>query len=183
MSLIVVDVESDGPAVGLYSMVCFGAVLVPDGPYKKDERTTFITFSGKTAPISESYIEEALSISGYTRKEHEQFPDPEPIMTDFFDWILWTHEHRTDRPTFISDNLAFDWQFINYYLHRYCGRNPFGWSGRRIGDLWTGFQSAKGKPKSGWKHLRDTKHTHDPEDDALGNAEALLKMREMGINI
>ena len=28
MSYIVVDVESDGPAPGIYSMVCFGAIVV-----------------------------------------------------------------------------------------------------------------------------------------------------------
>jgi hypothetical protein len=29
---------------------------------------------------------------------------------------------------------------------------------------------------STFKHLRETKHTHHPVDDAKGNAEALLKM-------
>ena len=32
-----------------------------------------------------------------------------------------------------------------------------------------------------FKHLRRTKHTHHPVDDAKGNAEALLTMREMGL--
>jgi hypothetical protein len=36
---------------------------------------------------------------------------------------------------------------------------------------------------SGWKKLRTTKHTHHPVDDAMGNAEALLKMRDMGLRI
>ena len=34
-----------------------------------------------------------------------------------------------------------------------------------------------------WKHLRITKHTHNPVDDARGNAEALLKMKDMGLKI
>ena len=35
-----------------------------------------------------------------------------------------------------------------------------------------------------FKHLRRTKHTHHPVDDAKGNAEALLTMRdEMGLKI
>jgi hypothetical protein len=34
-----------------------------------------------------------------------------------------------------------------------------------------------------WKHLRRTTHTHHPVDDAKGNAEALLAMKEMGLKI
>lgn len=34
-----------------------------------------------------------------------------------------------------------------------------------------------------WKHLRDTKHDHMPVNDAIGNAEVILKMKEMGLKI
>jgi hypothetical protein len=35
-----------------------------------------------------------------------------------------------------------------------------------------------------FKHLRKTRHTHNPVDDAIGNAEALLHMKEaMGLKI
>jgi hypothetical protein len=34
-----------------------------------------------------------------------------------------------------------------------------------------------------FKHLRKTEHTHNPVDDARGNAEALLAMKEMGLKI
>jgi hypothetical protein len=34
-----------------------------------------------------------------------------------------------------------------------------------------------------FKHLRKTAHTHHPVDDAKGNAEALLQMKEMGLKI
>jgi hypothetical protein len=35
-----------------------------------------------------------------------------------------------------------------------------------------------------FKHLRKTKHTHHPVDDAKGNAEALLTMKkELGLKI
>ncbi len=30
-----------------------------------------------------------------------------------------------------------------------------------------------------FKHLRDTKHTHNALDDAIGNAEAMLKIKEL----
>jgi hypothetical protein len=34
-----------------------------------------------------------------------------------------------------------------------------------------------------WKHLRKTRHTHHPVDDAKGNAEVLLQMKDMGLKI
>ena len=34
-----------------------------------------------------------------------------------------------------------------------------------------------------WKKYRVTRHTHNPVDDARGNAEALLKFREFGLKI
>jgi len=87
-------------------------------------------------------------------------------------------KHNSDgRPVFISDNPAFDWQFVNYYFHAYADENPFGFSARRIGDLYSGLLkdwSASGK----WKSLRKTAHTHDPVDDAKGNAEALIVMAD-----
>ncbi len=34
-----------------------------------------------------------------------------------------------------------------------------------------------------FKHLRKSRHTHQPVDDARGNAEALLAMVESGLRI
>ena len=42
------------------------------------------------------------------------------------------------RPLFMSDNPAYDWQFINYYFRLFLGANPFGHSARRISDFYAG---------------------------------------------
>ncbi len=39
---------------------------------------------------------------------------------------------------FVSDNPAYDFQWINFYFWRYLGQNPFGHSGRRIADFYAG---------------------------------------------
>lgn len=172
MSYIVVDVEADGEIPNKYSMVCFGAVIV--------EPSLSINFYGETKPISDLFNIEALSISGFSRTEHLLFDDPKKVMTDFASWI---ERNTIGKPTFISDNLAFDWQWINYYFHYFLGRNPFGFSGRRIGDLYCGMKKDAGL-NSEWKRLyRKTKHTHNPVDDATGNAEAILQFKKMGLNI
>lgn len=165
-SLIVVDCEADGPCPGLYSMVSFGAVVVDEALDK--------TFYGQCKPISNDWIPEALAVSGHTREETLKFQNADVTMDSFLTWL----NKLNCRPIFISDNPAFDWQFINYYFHRFLGANPFGFSARRIGDLYCGIQRdmfAK------WKHLRKTSHTHHPVDDAKGNAEALLAMKKMGL--
>ena len=87
-------------------------------------------------------------------------------------WIEKTNVGK--RAMFISDNNGFDWQFVNYYFHRFTGRNPFGHSSTNLGSLYKGL--VKDTTKN-FKHLRRTKHTHDPVDDARGNVEALLHMR------
>ena len=169
MSFIVVDVESDGPVPGLYSMVSFGAVIVEPSLSK--------TFYGQLKPVSDDWIPDALAVSGHSREEHEGFDEPDEVMAKFATWLK---DNSKGRPVFCSDNVAFDWMFICYYFHRFTGDCPFGWSGRRIGDIYCGMEK---DAYARWKHLRKTKHTHHPVDDAKGNAEALIKMKDMGLKI
>jgi len=169
MSYFVIDVESDGPIIAKHSMVCFGAVkLTPE---------LNSTFYGKTKPIGDDFIPSSLAVSGFTREQHLSFDDPAIVMKNFADWIKI---HSVGKPILISDNNGYDASWINYYFHRYYGSNPFGWSSRRIGDLYCGMVK---DTWATWKHLRVTEHTHNPVDDAKGNAEALLKMKEMGLKI
>jgi hypothetical protein len=81
---------------------------------------------------------------------------------------------------FIADNNGFDWMFVCWYFHHFLGKNPFGFSSQNLGSLYKGL--VKDAAKS-FKHLRKTSHTHDPVDDARGNAEALLAMQAMGLAI
>lgn len=83
-------------------------------------------------------------------------------------------ESLNDRLMFVSDNNGFDWQFVNYYFHRYCGKNPFGHSSMNMGSLYKGLERNMFK---NFKHLRRTKHTHNALDDAKGNAEAMLTIK------
>lgn len=171
MSYIVVDVESDDQSPAIGSMVCFGAVLVND---------TTKTFYGQTKPIIDTWNPEALAISGFSREEHEGFDDPKEVMENFEKWL---NQVSKGKPVFISDNPAFDWQWINYYFHKYLGRNPFGFSARRIGDLYCGMVMDASKNHEWKRKFRKTKHDHNPVNDAKGNAEALLKMKQMGLKV
>jgi len=170
MSWVMVDVEADGPIPGDYSMICFGAVIVEPSLNK--------TFYGQLKPISEKWVPEALAVSGFSREETEDFNDPRFVMDAFWKWL---DEYSADKHMFIADNNGFDWQFINWYFHHFLGTNPFGHSSTNLGSLYKGMVGSTFKR---FKHLRKTKHSHHPVDDAVGNAEALLHMKEeMGLTI
>ncbi|MCI0527025.1 MAG: 3'-5' exonuclease [Nitrospira sp.] len=164
MTWIMVDVEADGPIPGDYSMVSFGAIIV--------ERSLSRTFYGRLKPISPNWVPAALAVPGHTREETLLFDQPEKVMGKFEKWI---QENSADRPMFISDNNGFDWQFVNWYFYHFLGRNPFGHSSTNLGSLYKGMM---GNLRKNFKHLRKTKHTHDPVMDARGNAEAFLTVLE-----
>lgn len=171
MSIIVVDVESDGGLLGTNSMVCFGAVIV-DLEGKLDK-----TFYGQTAPISKEFEPDALAVSGFSREEHEKFDNPDLVFQNFHAWVI---ENSVGQPVLVSDNNGYDASWINWYFLTYRGVNPFGWSSRRIGDMFCGFYN---NAKYRWKKHRKTKHTHHPVDDAKGNAEALLYLIKQGFKM
>jgi hypothetical protein len=165
-----VDIESDGAAPGLFSMVSLGAVVVEPGLSR--------TFYAQFRPISDQWVPEALAVSGHSREECMAFPSPEHGMQKF---AAWLSEHGGNRPMFVSDNNGFDWQFVNYYFWRFTNGNPFGHSSTNLGSLYKGLV---GDMSKNFKHLRKTRHSHHPVEDARGNAEAMLHLKaEMGLKI
>jgi hypothetical protein len=169
MPYVMVDIEADGPIPCDYSMVCFGAVIV--------EPELNRTFYGKLKPVSEKFVPDALAVSGFSREETLDFDEPTSVMEQF---RVWLADNCKGRTMFISDNNGFDWQFINWYFHHFIGSNLFGFSSVNLGSLYKSMQKSM---FVNFKHLRKTKHTHDPVADARGNAEALLEMKEMGLKI
>lgn len=170
MLVLAVDVESDGPIPGDFSMISLGAVVVEEGLSR--------TFYGRFRPISERFVPEALAVSGHSREETLGFPEAAAEMQRFAEWLEILGSSRL---LFASDNNGFDWQFVNWYFHHFLGKNPFGHSSMNIGSLYKGLVK---NTFENFKHLRKTAHTHHPVDDAKGNAEALLAMRaEYGLKL
>jgi hypothetical protein len=103
-----------------------------------------------------------------------EFPAADPWYATMIEFESWLHQFR-EPYIFVSDNPAYDWQWINYHFHHALKRNPFGHSARRIGDYYAGlvgdFRAA-----SKWKKLRITKHDHNPVNDAMGNVEAFERI-------
>lgn len=150
--LIFVDCEATGPCPGIGVLTEFGAV---------DYRTRQ-TFHGVLHESRPSADNPALSeVTGRAFDAHAVFAKFEQ----------WLDDLGRGRPLFVSDNPAFDWQWINYHFWHELGRNPFGHSARRIGDFYAGLQGDFSQTQ-GWKQYRVTPHDHNPVHDAMGNVEA-----------
>jgi hypothetical protein len=169
MSLYMIDVETDGPCPGKYSMVALGIARISP---KMEDRLLISPIK----PISEFWIPDALAISGLTREQCQtQGAAPEVVVRQLHEFIQQTNNYK--RPMCVADNPGFDWGFLNYYFHVYAPyTNPFGWSCQHLGSFYKGLTS---NFFSSFKHLRKTSHDHNPLNDALGNAEALTAMCEM----
>ena len=160
MSLVFVDCEAYGNCPATGQLTEFGAVVYP----------TRATFHGVIVRSRPSAANPAIPE-----------PDGEPYSTEtaaqvFTAFEAWLTQHsKGNRPIFVSDNVAFDWQWINDGFWRHLGRNPFGHSGRRLSDFYAGLRGDFRQTQA-WKRLRVTPHDHHPVHDALGNLEAFERL-------
>lgn len=99
----------------------------------------------------------------------------EPVMAGLRSWLK---TNVKGRPVFVSDNPAYDFMWMAYYLDKNLGENPFGHSGRRISDFWAGIQGNWSNTQK-WKQFRKTPHDHNPVNDSMGNVEAFAHIIEV----
>ncbi len=124
-----VDVEASGPIPGEFSLLSIGAVLV-DRP----ETTFYIELK----PEGTRHDPESLGVSGFNIDELTLSGiEPSAAMQDFGNWLSDSCT-QDQKPVFVGLNAAFDWSFVNYYFHKYCGTNPFGFAALDIKALYMG---------------------------------------------
>ncbi len=126
-NFIFVDCEASGPCPGKGELTEFGAV----------DYTSRQTFHGVLFESEPSPENPACSV--LTGKAF----DPVKVFSDFESWLS---EVTDGRCIFVSDNPAYDFQWINYGFHHAIGRNPFGHSGRRISDFYAGLMGLCQQP-------------------------------------
>lgn len=144
---IFVDCEATGPCPGKGVLTEFGAV-------DYESRATFHGVLHESHPLAAN-----PALSEVTGRQFE----------------AWPHSLGPGHPVFISDNPAFDWQWVNHGFWHALDRNPFGHSGRRISDSYAGLVGDFTDIQR-WKALRVTPHDHNPVHDAMGNVEAFERL-------
>jgi DNA polymerase III alpha subunit (gram-positive type) len=116
---IVVDIEADGPAVGLHSMLSLAAVATT-------AQHEVSQFYRKLTPLPDA------SPDPDTLEWWKRFPEawdevnadqqsPETVMCDFCDWLAGLEAE----PVFVANPIGLDYTFVSWYLFRYAKKNPF----------------------------------------------------------
>lgn len=167
--LFIVDVEATGPTP-------LGGVMTEFGVVDFD---SFDWFHGglwdfephPDIPALPVVTDDVPSPSFKTSSiDRVNLPTTAEVLVSLVDWVADVADG--DRPVFVSDNPGFDFMWMACAFDEAGIENPFGYSSRRIGDFAAGLER-DWKRSSAWKRLRQTKHTHNPVDDAIGNAQAL----------
>jgi hypothetical protein len=133
----------------------------------------FVDVEAEGAAPCVGHMTEFGAVERKSRKTFHGKDDSKETFKRFENW-LW-NVCRGTRPIFVSDNPAFDWQWINDSCWKHLGHNPFGHSARRISDFYAGLTGDWNNTQK-WKALRITVHDHNPVHDALGNCEAFDRM-------
>lgn len=125
---ISVDIETDGPIPGRFSMLEIGAVVVGshDGVRFKPapEGETSMSFQTLVRPITDRSDPAALAATGFNREDATRDGLPaQEAMRRFSDWILKCAGDA--EPVMVGYPAAFDWSFIYWYSMEFLGSSPF----------------------------------------------------------
>lgn len=173
-----VDVETDGPIPGRYSMLSFAMVYA--GAY--DGRTFYEppkyvhNFYAEIRPIYLEFEPEAMQVNGLDRDRLlETGLDPGVAMTSAAAWIEQIAGKA--EPVFVAYPLSFDWTWMYWYFVQFSNSgSPFGFS--KCFDIKTAMALTLGRTirsvgKDRIPNVLKSKspHTHNALDDAIGQAE------------
>ncbi len=180
-----VDVETDGPIPGPYSMLSFGIVYAGsyDGKRFLQPRHYKNAFYRELKPISENFEKEALLVNGLDRDAlMKRGSDPAVVMTECAEWVRNSANGGT--PVVIAFPISFDWTWLYWYFVRFSETgSPFKHSS--CFDIKTAIAVKTGRPisASGRKNLPKNlksrhSHTHHALDDAREQADIFSKLFE-----
>ena len=178
-----VDIETDGPIPGEYSMLSLGAVafaedgLEIDKFYKKLERLP----GAKQHPATMEFWKR------FPEAYEEAITNQEDVQTSMKCFRSWAKElAKKGSVVFVAYPAGFDWTFVYWYLVKYCGdSSPFGF---QCLDMKTYAMSKlvckfKESHKRGFPHKwfsSDYEHDHTAITDALHQGRMFMRMLEHG---
>jgi len=116
---IVVDIESDGPAPGLHSMLSIAAVATT-ADNEKD------SFYEKIAPLpgmmpdtdTHEWWQAHPDALNEVRTDQREALD---VTTRFVAWV----KLQAPEPIFVANPIALDYAFVGWYMQNLIGENPF----------------------------------------------------------
>jgi DNA polymerase III alpha subunit (gram-positive type) len=176
-----IDIETDGPAPGLTSMLSPGAIALTPGQPESEAPRWYATLE----PLYGAY--QHLDTMKWWKTQPEAWDevnsnqrDADSAMEEFADWV----EALPGKPIAVAWPAAFDFAFVNYYLHRFAGRNPLGFSCLDIRSYANGlaeYNSYHGLSESLVRSMAGEVDTSDLRDhvaldDAIGQGRLFMKL-------
>lgn len=156
-----VDVETAGPIPGEYSLLSIGACDVDNEDH---------TFACELKPINQNADPAALKVTGLSLDVLERTGlTPEEAMKQFEVWAM-SLAPAGKSLVFVGLNAPFDWSFVNYYFHRFLGRNPFGFIALDIKAYYMGVTGCDWVDTRSSHMAASLKPRRTPDHKALGDA-------------
>jgi len=175
-----VDIEADGPAPGLNSMLALGAVAFTAGGFQL--RSWYATLE----PLPGAHQDKGTMAWWKTQPEAWAEVTACPIQPEHAipDFVAWC-EQLPGKPVAVGWPIAFDFAFINYYCWQFCGRNPLGFGGldiRSYANGLAGYTSYQGLPERELRALAGRVDTtglrpHVAVDDAIEQGRLFMALR------
>lgn len=169
------DIEADGEVPGKNSMLSIGsAAYLSDGTLFSTFSINLETLAGATTdPITMQWWQGFPDAWNACR---QNLVEPSIAMNQYGEWL----ENLPGRIIFVAYPVAYDFRFIDYYLQRFFGKNPFKYRtidirSYTMGRLNISYNNAnKDKLPIEWKD--NLPHTHVALDDALEHGALFCNM-------
>jgi hypothetical protein len=169
------DVETDGPAPGLNSLLSFASAA-----YLQD-KTLVGTFTANLEVLSGAVSDPKTMLWWEGQPEawkacRENQRSPKLVMPEYALWL----RSLPGKPIFIGYPAGFDFSFIYYYLWRFAGDSPFSFSAIDIKTYAMAMlktpsrQTVKRNMPKEW--FDPLPHTHVALDDAIEQGAMFINM-------
>jgi len=170
------DIEADGPAPGLNSMLALGAAVFCEGDGGAWGGTWYSTL--EPLPDASPEAETMTWWQGQPDAWQEvcsRQRDPGTAMKNFVHWCDALRLHGT--LVAVAKPAAYDFAWVNYYCHRFAGRNPLGFACLDIRSYATGMGLSEKELKAIEKSVdRTGLRSHVAVDDAIEQGRFFLRL-------
>ena len=173
-----IDIETDGPAPGLNSMLSLGIAAYEQGSLTGTFSRNLELLPGAVQdPDTMEWWKGQPEAWEICRTDPQ---DPAKGMQDCAEWI----ESFPERRIAAGWPIAFDFAFVNWYFWRFVGRNPLGFSGMDLRSYVAGLNQHPaylGIPEGEINRMVEKKgylKRHVSLDDAIGQGDLLMAALE-----
>jgi len=166
---ISVDIEADGPIPGVNSMISLGSAAFSEEGCLLDKFSANLTPlpDAERDPVTMKWWSEPQQQPRWTECQEDARP-PKTVMQEYLSWL----KDLPGKVIFVAYPAAYDFMFVQWYLVRFTGEQPFSHSGI---DIKTVSMAMLGEPysMSGKAHMPERWLRMTPKDGKLIEHRAL----------